>query len=208
MRMTPPKAWLLLSSLTFVPGLCLALDLEHHPGKAIYEKMCLDCHGAKGEGVKDKADDALVGSRTLDSLAQRIDRTMPEDKPELLNAEDSKIVAEYIYDAFYSAEARARNTPARIDLSRLTVPQYQNSVADLILSFRGDNWIPETRGLEGPLLRRPGPQRAQGIPRSEEARQIRAYRCHGEGRFRRRHPQARGGERVSPPSNSRSAGRA
>lgn len=148
MRMTPPKAWLLLSSLTLVPGLCLALDLEHHPGKAIYEKMCLDCHGAKGEGVKDKADDALVGSRTLDSLAQRIDRTMPEDKPELLNAEESKIVAAYIYDAFYSAEARARNTPARIDLSRLTVPQYQNSVADLILSFRGDNWIPEKRGLK------------------------------------------------------------
>ena len=100
MRMTPPKAWLLLSSLTFVPGLCLALDLEHHPGKAIYEKMCLDCHGAKGEGVKDKADDALIGARTLDSLAQRIDRTMPEDKPELLDAEDSKIVAAYIYDAF------------------------------------------------------------------------------------------------------------
>jgi hypothetical protein len=148
MRITPPKAWLLLSSLAFVPGLCLALDLEHHPGKAIYEKMCLDCHGAKGEGVKDKADDALIGARTLDSLAQRIDRTMPEDKPELLNAEDSKIVAAYIYDAFYSAEARARNTPARIDLSRLTVPQYQNSVADLILSFRGDNWIPETRGLK------------------------------------------------------------
>ena len=148
MRMTPPKAWLLLSSLIFVPGLSLALDLEHHPGKAIYEKMCLDCHGAKGEGVKDKADDPLIGARTLDSLAQRIDRTMPEDKPELLNAEESKIVASYIYDAFYSAEARARNTPARIDLSRLTVPQYQNSVADLILSFRGDNWIPETRGLK------------------------------------------------------------
>ena len=148
MRMTPPKAWLLLSYLTFLPSLCLALDLEHHPGKAIYEKMCLDCHGAKGEGVKDKADDALIGARTLDSLAQRIDRTMPEDKPELLNAEDSKIVAAYIYDAFYSSEARARNTPARIDLSRLTVPQYQNSVADLILSFRGDNWIPETRGLK------------------------------------------------------------
>jgi hypothetical protein len=28
------------------------------------------------------------------------------------------------------------------------VPQYQNSVADLILSFRGDNWIPEKRGLK------------------------------------------------------------
>jgi hypothetical protein len=129
-------------------GIAFALDLEHHPGKAIYEKMCIDCHAKDGGGVEGKADDPLVGARTLESLAERIDRTMPEDQPELLNAEESKTVAAYIYDAFYSAEARARNTPARIDLSRLTVPQYRNSVADLVLGFRGDNWISEKRGLK------------------------------------------------------------
>lgn len=129
-------------------GSAFALDLEHHPGKAIYERMCVDCHAKDGGGVEGKADDPLEGSRTLESLAGRIDRTMPEDEPELLDAKESKLVAAYIYDAFYSAEARARNTPARIDLSRLTVPQYRNSVADLVLSFRGDNGIGEKRGLK------------------------------------------------------------
>lgn len=150
MRISRLSTWLFLAGTMVGGGVpCLnALDLARHPGKAIYEKMCLDCHARNGEGVEGKVDEPLVGSRTLDSLAERIDRTMPEDKPELLSAEESKVVASYIYDAFYSAEARARNTPARIELSRLTVPQYRNSVADLILSFRGDNWIGEKRGLK------------------------------------------------------------
>ncbi|HRQ89641.1 MAG TPA: DUF1588 domain-containing protein, partial [Bacteroidia bacterium] len=134
--------------LAFGTGSAVALDLEQHPGKAIYEKLCLDCHGPKGEGVKGKADDPLVGSRTLESLAGRIDRTMPEDEPELCVGEDAKTVAAYIHDAFYSVEARARNTPARIELSRLTVSQYRNSVADLVVSFRYEPWIPEERGLK------------------------------------------------------------
>jgi cytochrome c553 len=150
MRKTRPGAGLFLAMMMAPSGagIAFALDLEHHPGKAIYEKMCIDCHAKDGGGVEGKADDPLVGARTLESLAERIDRTMPEDQPELLNAEESKTVAAYIYDAFYSAEARARNTPARIDLSRLTVPQYRNSVADLVLGFRGDNWISEKRGLK------------------------------------------------------------
>jgi len=73
---------------------------------------------------------------------------MPEDEAHLCVGDEAKAVAAYVYDAFYSVEARARNTPARIDLTRLTVPQYRNSVADLFLSFRGDNRIPETRGLK------------------------------------------------------------
>ena len=53
----------------------------------------------------------------------------------------------YIYDTFYSPEARVRNKPARIELSRLTVRQYQNAVADLIGSFQpAAEWGAE-RGL-------------------------------------------------------------
>ncbi|MBP6783435.1 MAG: DUF1592 domain-containing protein [Verrucomicrobiales bacterium] len=126
-----------------------AVDLEHHPGKVIYQKLCVDCHGKQGEGVKDKADDPLQGSRTVEDLAGRIDRTMPEDEEHLCVGEDAKKVAAYIYEAFYSVEARARNTPARIDLSRLTIPQYRNSVADLVLSFRGDVGVGEERGIKG-----------------------------------------------------------
>ena len=59
-------------------------DLEHHPGKAIYQKLCLDCHGPDGKGVKDKADDPLEGSRTLESLADRIDLVEREIQHALL----------------------------------------------------------------------------------------------------------------------------
>ena len=53
----------------------------------------------------------------------------------------------YIYDAFYSPDARVRNKPARIELSRLTVRQHQNAVADLIASFHpAATWGTE-RGL-------------------------------------------------------------
>ena len=47
-----------------------------------------------------------------------------------------QLVAAYIHEAFYSVDARVRNKPARVELSRLTVRQYQNALADLIGSFR------------------------------------------------------------------------
>ncbi len=125
-----------------------AIELENHPGKAIYQKLCAECHADDGQGVEDLADDPLVGSRTLESLAGRIERTMPEDEEDLCVGEDAKIVAEYIYHAFYSEEARARNTPARIDVTRLTEPQYRNSVADLVQTFRATLNYPEDRGLK------------------------------------------------------------
>ncbi|MCB1231981.1 MAG: DUF1592 domain-containing protein, partial [Verrucomicrobiae bacterium] len=120
-----------------------------HPGAKIYQKLCVDCHAENGEGVDGKADDPLYGNRDIPSLAGRIERTMPEDHEDLCVGEDARAVAEYIYDAFYSVEARARNTPARIDLTRLTVPQYRNSLADLIGNFRGGygNPVPKERGL-------------------------------------------------------------
>lgn len=122
-----------------------------HPGKAIYQQHCLECHGSKGEGVSGKYDDPLHGSRTLESLAKRIDRTMPEDDPDVLDAEGSALVAAYIYDAFYSPEAQAKLNPEREALSRLTVAQYQNSVMDLLGRFRpaNDKLKEDKRGLKG-----------------------------------------------------------
>ena len=72
---------------------------------------------------------------------------MPQDTDEKCSPEDARKVAEYIYDAFYSAEAQLRKKPLRIELSRLTVRQYQNSVADLIGSFRGSSDWGRERGL-------------------------------------------------------------
>ena len=45
--------------------------------------------------------------------------------------------------------AQARNKPARIELSRLTVRQYRNAVADLVGSFRPPASPGEERGLRG-----------------------------------------------------------
>jgi mono/diheme cytochrome c family protein len=122
-------------------------DLENHPGKAIYERLCTECHGPNGEPVKDHTDEALWGNRDLPALTQRIVKTMPEDEEEKCVGAEAEAVAEYIYHAFYSLAARARKTPARIDLTRLTVPQFRNAIADLILGFRGKIEIGDKRGL-------------------------------------------------------------
>ena len=76
--------------------------------------------------------------------------------------EDAEKVAAYIYEAFYSKAAQARNPfrPARIELSRLTVRQYRNAVADLIGSFRDagrwDDRAGSRRSTRGPARRRRG----------------------------------------------------
>ncbi len=104
-------------------------------GEAIFRDLCATCHGGKGEGVAGKHDDQLYGERSLAALAKYIDKSMPEDEEEKLDAAGSAKVAEYIYNAFYSPAARARNHPARVELARLTNRQYRESVADLLGSF-------------------------------------------------------------------------
>ncbi len=113
------------------------LDAGNQPsGEQIYAVQCARCHGKAGEGTEEEYPDPLVGDLPLAKLAALIDKTMPEGAPEKLNADGSQRVAAYIYDAFYSPVAQARNQPARVELSRLTVRQYQNAVTDLIASFR------------------------------------------------------------------------
>jgi hypothetical protein len=124
-----------------------ALAAEDHPGLAIYREHCGRCHGDAGAGTPD-VPDPLVGDRSVNQLAAYIDETMPEDDPSAVAADEARQVAEYIHGAFYSAVARDRNRPARVELSRLTVRQYQNSAADLIASFRNRGpGIDDRRGL-------------------------------------------------------------
>jgi hypothetical protein len=118
-------------------------------GEAIYAEHCASCHGKHGEGNPDEVDEPLQGERSLASLARYIDRKMPEDKPEILNAEESQRVAEFIYGAFYSAEARAKNTPPpKPAFARLTNRQFRESVADLLGSFGQATQPGEGRGLK------------------------------------------------------------
>jgi hypothetical protein len=129
-------------------ALAQPLSAAEPTGAQIYKEMCARCHGAKGEGTKKYAH-PLTGDWSIARLAAVIDRTMPEDDPDKLDAAGSKRVAEFIYDAFYSPVAQAKLNPPRIELARLTVKQYRNAIADLIGSFRPSARIDAKHGLRG-----------------------------------------------------------
>jgi len=124
-------------------------------GEIVYRADCMRCHGPVGQGVAGKADEPLVGEKSIASLAKYVAREMPEDDPGTLSLADATAAAEYIHKAFYSAEARARNHPPRIELAHLTVRQYRESIADLLGSLRGMTSAAESGGLAGTYRERP-----------------------------------------------------
>lgn len=138
--------------LVFVPLLLLATAIssvaEERSGEQIFRELCASCHGMSGEGTKDQPK-VLAGDLSVEQLASVIDKTMPEGEPEKCVGEDAKKVASYIHDKFYSPIAQARIKPARVELSRLTVRQYQNVLTDLIGSFRQASRWEEAGGLRG-----------------------------------------------------------
>ena len=142
--------WTALGCAGWLACLCLSaspLAAEDHPGLAIYREHCGRCHGDAGAGTPD-VPEPLVGDRSVNQLAAYIHETMPEDDPSKVTGDAARQVAEYIHAAFYSAVARDRNRPARVELSRLTVRQYQNTAADLIASLRNRGpGIDSLRGL-------------------------------------------------------------
>ena len=119
---------------------------QDRTGEQIYRELCASCHGMSGEGTKDQPK-VLAGDLSIEQLTKVIDKTMPEGEPEKCVGEDAKKVAAYIHEAFYSPIAQARIKPARVELSRLTVRQYQNVMADLIGSFRQPSRWEEPGGL-------------------------------------------------------------
>lgn len=138
-----------------VLAVCLALLLPfgvpvqaaEADGSKIYQASCAKCHGASGEGTKKYAR-PLEGDLAVPELADLIAKTMPEDNPGALSRQEAEAVARYIHDAFYSALARERNRPARIELARLTVRQMRQTLADLIGTFRPTFTPPRERGLQ------------------------------------------------------------
>ncbi len=144
-----------IQCFAWVPLLCLFLHRsqlqgaeKRLTGREIFRQECVKCHGRTGEGVKGKYDDALRGDWAIEKLTRYIDKNMPDDAPEKCVGPDAEAVARYIYDAFYSREARLRNHPPRIELVRLTNRQYLNTVADLIKRFTGSDSPPGAeRGL-------------------------------------------------------------
>ena len=118
-------------------------------GDVVYRNLCASCHGARGEGVAEQYGKPLEGDRSLSELTSFIARTMPDGEPEKCIGGDAENVAAYVYEAFYSPIAQARNRPARIELSRLTVRQYRNTVTDLIRGLRWTADDDDRRGLQG-----------------------------------------------------------
>ena len=145
-----------------------------HPGAALYKKLCADCHGNRGQGVADEYDDALTGEKSVEALAKYIDRTMPEDDPDQCDAEQSKLVAAFIHDAFYSPAAQARLNPPQKDLGRLTIEQFRTSVMDLVGRYRMgpgfDRSINNEQGLKavyrGVELPKPGEKAVDTTPKN------------------------------------------
>ncbi len=134
----------------FTLQLIAEVELRFEKGREIYDKQCADCHGSNGEGNPDEYDEPLYGDRSLKSLTKRIDRTMPEDDEDQCVGEDAELVAEYIYDAFYSSKARAKMHPMKRQLSRLTANQFRVSVSDAFGFFHWDDGRLKTeeRGLK------------------------------------------------------------
>lgn len=114
--------------------------------QVIYRKQCANCHGATAQGVLGEYDRPLIGDLAIGQLAELIDKTMPSDDPSACVGEDAKLVAEYIYNSFYSEAAQNRLHPPKQQFSRLTAEQFRQSLSDL---YASSDWIPRPESKRG-----------------------------------------------------------
>lgn len=127
-----------------------ALPDDPPRGEQLYRNRCAGCHGAAGEGVKDKYPNPLVGDRSVLQLARYIEKNMPEDDPGSVKGEDALEVARHVHETFYSPIAQARHRAPRIEPARFTARQIRNVAADLVGAFREAPDQPgEELGLRG-----------------------------------------------------------
>ncbi len=131
----------------FATGHALAQQTQPDPGRKLYQEHCASCHGAAGQGG-DGFSDPLVGDLSLPELTRYVDETMPDGDPEAVAGEQAQQVSQFVFDQFYSEPARRRAAQPRIELARLTVNQYRNSVADLIATFSPPVSQSDERGLK------------------------------------------------------------
>ncbi len=137
----PPRFLLLLTALVVGPALAA------EDGARLYKDQCARCHGATGQGTK-RYKKKLEGDLSVAQLAALVHKTMPEDEPGYLSRAEADAIAAHIHGTFYSNLARERDRPARVALSRLTVRQYRQTLADLVGSFRWQPKRDEVRGLK------------------------------------------------------------
>src|SRR5581483_2937134 len=131
-------------------GVCARANADEPGGAQLYKQLCARCHGAEGEGTKKEYTKPLAGKWPLNRLTRYIAAEMPDDAPGTLKPAEAAKVSAYIFDAFYSPAAQARQKLPRAELARLTVRQYRNAVADMVASFRP---APPQPGLAGTGLK-------------------------------------------------------
>ena len=133
-----------------VLGLCSgSLLAVQDVGQQVYATKCATCHGPAGQGNPDHFADPLQGDLSLKELTKLIVETMPEEDPDECVGEEAASVARHVFENYYSQSAQKKLNAARIELSRLTVRQYRQSVAELVGSFGRDLVVPNERGIEG-----------------------------------------------------------
>lgn len=129
-------------------GAARGADGTAESGQEIYTRLCVRCHGAQGEGVQGFCERKLQGSYELADLVQIVDESMPEDDPDQCTGDDARKVAQYLFETFYRPAAAGTVAPPRVELSRLTVRQYEQSIADLLGTFLGEGTWNDQRGLK------------------------------------------------------------
>ena len=138
-----------VAPLFLVISLLLSCPIHaQEKGAEIYRAQCAACHGNNGEGNPEQFSDPLRGNLPLSELEDLIAKTMPDEHPELCIGNDAKLVAAFVYDQFYSPQAQRRLVDSRIELSRLTVRQFRESIVDLLGAFGDEVSVPDSRGLE------------------------------------------------------------
>lgn len=130
-----------------LPSVVASDEAAVERGRIVYQEKCISCHGENGTGTP-MSPSPIFGDRPTSDLADVISRTMPEGSPEDCVGDDARAVAEWMQKSFYSPEAQARLNPPRVQLSRLTVAQYRNAIADLGASFRWSISPRAERGLK------------------------------------------------------------
>lgn len=128
--------------------LAFLLAAPEPDGASLFKAQCQSCHGARGEGTR-RYRKALEGDLAIPQLARLIRETMPEGKPGTLSQGQALAIARHIHGSFYFLAARERTRPPRVELARLTIPQYRQSLADLIGSFRPGPRLGDIEGLKG-----------------------------------------------------------
>ncbi|MEZ6087444.1 MAG: DUF1592 domain-containing protein [Pirellulaceae bacterium] len=143
--------WLLPCCVLFLVDVSIADDEQSRiaHGAKLYAAQCASCHGKLGEGVASKYEEPLYGDLSLADLANVIHKTMPDEEPQACVDDDAEAVARFMIDTFYTAEARAKNQPPRIALSRLTIEQFNNTVTDLVSNVDRVALPKGERGLKG-----------------------------------------------------------